>query len=212
MSAQGQLGALIRPVLSYLWTEHRVPNGPPAEAMMIAIGLQESRFVHRDQVVPGKAPGSVGPATGFWQFERNGGVAGVMQHAMTADIARHVTAASGVAFDRDVIWRSFATPAGDQLAAAFARLLLFTDPRPLPAPSLAAEEEAWQYYIRNWRPGKPHRGTWGAFWAQAVALAGVGGQTPPAPAPVAPDGMAALAARVDALERRMAAIAQGAAS
>lgn len=170
MSAAVQLGSLVRPVLSYLWTEHRVPDGPAAETMMLAIGLQESRFIHRDQVVPGKPAGSVGPATGFWQFEMGGGVAGVMQHATTADIARHVAAASGVAFDRDVIWRAFATPAGDQLAAAFARLLLFSDARALPAPAVAAEEEAWQCYLRNWRPGKPHRATWGGFWAQALAL------------------------------------------
>jgi hypothetical protein len=208
VSASVQLGSLIRPVLSYLWTEHRVPNGPAAEAMMLAIGLQESRFIHRDQVVPGKAPGQVGPATGFWQFEKGGGVAGVMQHASTADIARHVATASGVAFDREVIWRSFATPAGDQLAAAFARLLLFSDPRALPAPTTTAEEEAWQFYLRNWRPGKPHRHTWGGFWSQALSLVAGGGETPPAAAPGQPDGLAALAARVDTLERRMAAMAR----
>jgi hypothetical protein len=206
MSATVQLGALVRPVLSYLWTEHRVPNGPRAEAMMLAIGLQESRFIHRDQVVTGKPPGQVGPATGFWQFEKGGGVAGVMQHAMTADIARHVATASAIAFDRDVIWRAFATPAGDQLAAAFARLLLFTDPRALPEAFAGAEEEAWQCYIRNWRPGKPHRQTWGGFWAEALRLVG-SAPAPTVPAPVsAPDGLAALVARVDALERKVAAI------
>lgn len=59
-----------------------------ALTMLLAIGLQESRFTFRDQVVPGKAPGQVGPATGFWQFERAGGVAGVMQHPRSAEIAR----------------------------------------------------------------------------------------------------------------------------
>lgn len=209
MSASVQLGALIRPVLSYLWTEHRVPNGPAAEAMLLAIGLQESRFIHRDQVVTGKPAGQVGPATGFWQFEKGGGVAGVMQHAMTADIARHVATASGVAFDRDGIWRSFATPAGDQLACAFARLLLFSDPRALPVASDAAENEAWEFYLRNWRPGKPHRGSWAGFWRQAVALAG-GEAAPAQAAPV--DAVAALADRVARLERRIAAIGQAAGS
>lgn len=206
MTAQLQHTRLIRPVLDYLWTEHRVPNGPAAEAMMLAIGLQESRFIHRDQIVPGKPAGQVGPATGFWQFEKGGGVAGVMQHALTADIARHVATASSVAFDRDVIWRSFATPAGDQLATAFARLLLFTDARPLPSPAEANEEDAWAYYLRNWRPGKPHRSTWGGFWRQAVAMvAGDQGETP---APPAGAGLAALTARVAALEARLARLAQ----
>lgn len=214
MSAEAILADAIRPVLAYLWTEHRIPNGPPAEAMMLAIGLQESRFVHRDQVVPGKPAGQVGPATGFWQFERNGGVAGVMQHALTADIARRVAEAAGVAWDRDAIWRALATEDGDQLAAAFARLLLFTDRAALPAAVEAAEEEAWAYYLRNWRPGKPHRATWGGFWRQAVGMAGEGTETAPAagPAPAAGASLAALEARVLRLERQMAALADAAGS
>ncbi len=53
------------------------------------------------------------------------------------------------------------------LACAFARLLLFTDPRPLPA--LGNPQAAWDYYVRNWRPGKPHRDTWDALYAKALA-------------------------------------------
>lgn len=207
MSAAAVLQSTIRPVLGWLWTDHRVPNGFGAEAMLIAIGLQESRFVHRDQVVAGKAPGQVGPATGFWQFERNGGVAGVMQHVRSGPIARAAADAAGVAWDKDAIWRAFTTPAGDDLAASFARLLLFTDPAPLPAAAVSAEEDAWGYYLRNWRPGKPHRATWGAFWREAVGLAGE--DAPEALAP-APDALAALAARVDRLERQMAGIADAA--
>jgi hypothetical protein len=198
--AEKVLAETIRPVLGYLWTEHRVPNGPAAEAMMVAIGLQESRFLRRDQVVPGKRPGQIGPATGFWQFERDGGVAAVMTSAVTRDIARKIAGAAGVAWDRDAIWRAFVRPEGDQLAAAFARLLLFSDPAPLPAPSAAAEEAAWAYYVRNWRPGRPHRETWGRFWAAALALVGA--------APVAENAidrrLAALEARVAALEVRLA--------
>lgn len=199
----------IRSVLGYLWTEHRVPNGPAAEAMMVAIGLQESRFIHRDQIVAGKPAGQVGPATGFWQFERAGGVAGVMQHPKTSPIARAIVGASGIAWDRDAIWRSFTTQAGDQLAAAFARLLLFSDPAPLPEPSVENAEAAWAYYIRNWRPGKPHRGTWDGFWHSGVSLAGQGAQTPPAvaPAPPRPDleaRVAALEARLDRMARALA--------
>jgi hypothetical protein len=194
----------IRRVLGYLWTEHRVPNGPGAEAMMIAIGLQESRFVHRDQVVPGKPAGSVGPATGHWQFERNGGVAGVMQHPKSSPIARAVVDASGIAWDRETIWRVFATQAGDELAAAFARLLLFTDPAALPEARVENAEQAWAYYLRNWRPGKPHRATWDGFWSSGCALAGQNGAPAPAPpaAPARPD----LEARVAALEARIAAM------
>src|SRR5690606_35531315 len=44
-----------------------------ATVMLLAIGLQESRFEHRRQIK--------GPARGFWQFERGGGVRGVMTHS-----------------------------------------------------------------------------------------------------------------------------------
>lgn len=227
MSAETILAGTIRPVLSYLWTEHRIPNGPAAEAMMLAIGLQESRFEHRDQLemLNGRAvPGAVGPATGFWQFEKNGGVAGVMGHHLTADIARQVATAAGVPWDRDAIWRALATEAGDQLAAAFARLLLYTDPAALPAAAEAAEEEAFSYYLRNWRPGAWTRGTdaqkaalrakWGNNWRRAVEMVG-GGAQPAALVQgglhqVAPDALAALEARVLRLERKLAAIADAA--
>jgi hypothetical protein len=39
------------------------------------------------------------------------------------------------------------------LAAIFARLLLFSDPAPLPADM----GEAYALYRRTWRPGKPQR-------------------------------------------------------
>ena len=39
---------------------------PEARVMMLAIGMQESRFLHRKQIG--------GPARGFFQFEEGGGV------------------------------------------------------------------------------------------------------------------------------------------
>ena len=64
----------------------------------------------------------------------------------------------------------------DVLAAAFARLLLWTDPKSLPA--LNDADGAWQLYLRTWRPGAYPRGTaeqkaalrkkWGAYYAQAM--------------------------------------------
>ena len=47
---------------------------PEARVMMLAIGLQESRFVHRRQIK--------GPARGFWQFEQGGGVIGVVSRQL----------------------------------------------------------------------------------------------------------------------------------
>jgi hypothetical protein len=61
-------------------------KSPRAWAMLLAIGLQESKFLHRRQVVDAKKH-TFGPARGFWQFERGGGTAGVLQHTKTSDLA-----------------------------------------------------------------------------------------------------------------------------
>lgn len=131
---------------------------PAARAMLWAIGRQESRFIHRRQIG--------GPARGFWQFERGGGVRGVLTHRASADMARKLCAACGVEPTSFAVYP--ALEHDDVLAAGFARLLLYTDPKPLPPVEPRNENAAWDYYIRNWRPGKPHRHTWGAFWKEAV--------------------------------------------
>lgn len=135
---------------------------PEATVMLLAIGLQESRLTHRRQIG--------GPARGLWQFEKNGGVRGVLQHPSTYVHSRVVCDVFGIAEERNTLLAARvydALETNDVLAAAFARLLLWTDPRPLPA--LGDGDGAWAYYIRNWRPGKPHPRTWsslynGAFW------------------------------------------------
>jgi hypothetical protein len=66
-----------------------------------------------------------------------------------------------VEFDDHPIWR--ALEGHDALATAFARLLLWTDPRTLPT----TQQAGWQYYLDNWRPGKPHPGAWPKHWAAA---------------------------------------------
>ncbi len=131
-----------------------------AHVLLYAIGRQESRFEVRRQA-------NNGPAAGFWQFERGGGVMGVMTHRATRDYAITICSRLGVKFDSVSIWRALQT--NDDLATVFARLLLFTDPAPLPEPSLANEQAGWDYYTRNWRPGRPHRDTWGRFWREACA-------------------------------------------
>jgi len=45
----------------------------------------------------------------------------------------------------------------DVLAAGLARLLLWSDPRRLPA--VGDEEGSWALYLRTWRPGAYDRGT-----------------------------------------------------
>lgn len=127
-----------------------------ATVMLLAIGLQESRFEHRLQIG--------GPARSFWQFERGGGVLGVLRHASSSKHAAAVCLLRGILPTQDAVYQRLMDD--DLLGCAFARLLLYTDPGPLPAVGNAPG--AWDYYIRNWRPGKPHRQTWDALYGQAV--------------------------------------------
>jgi hypothetical protein len=149
------LRAVVAPGLALLPSRM---DSDEARAMLLAIGLQESRLTYRRQIG--------GPAVGLWQFELGGGVVGVLEHDASAALAAGVCDARGVRPTPAAVYR--ALPIDDLLACAFARLLLFTDSKPLPSLDAPAEQ-AWAYYLRNWRPGKPHRETWDDFHAQAVA-------------------------------------------
>ncbi len=129
----------------------------PAEVMLLAIGLQESRFAHRRQIG--------GPARGFWQFEQGGGVRGVLRHTATAGHARVLCEARHVAPTESAVYA--ALEHDDVLAAGFARLLLWSDAAPLPA--LGDSDAAWVLYVRVWRPGEPHPETWEGLYALALA-------------------------------------------
>ncbi len=136
-----------------------------ARVLMYAIGLQESRFTHRAQVIDG---GGKGPARGLWQFERGGGVAGVLRHPASRFWANSVCNARNVPAQPLNTWLALETD--DVLAAALARLLLFTDPARLPA--VGEQADSWSYYMRNWRPGKPHPRTWPECYETALKAVG----------------------------------------
>jgi hypothetical protein len=136
-------------------------NSQSAKAILLAIGLQESRFLHRRQE-------NFGPARGFWQFEK-GGVRGVCRHLKTR---QHLEDALRLLRYEKLIGAKMATAElhyaledNDVLAAVFARLLLWTIPGPLPGPT--DEALAWDQYLECWRPGKPYRATWKAFFGEA---------------------------------------------
>lgn len=123
---------------------------PAARVILAAIGYQES-----DAYATRRQYGG-GPAAGYWQFEK-GGIRGVMLHAASVRLAIEVCEARGVEFNSQVIW--LALQVDDVLAAAFARLLMWTDSQPLPV--LGDVEGAWKLYAeRCWRPGKPHKDKW----------------------------------------------------
>lgn len=137
-------------------------DSPPARVQMLTIGLQESRFVHRRQIVGGRP---IGPAKSFWQGERGGGmVHGVRVHPATWKLAADLYRARDVMPTNMAIWN--AIEHDDVLAAGLARLLLWSDPFRLP--DLGDVSGAWSLYLRTWRPGKPHPGSWPGLYFQAL--------------------------------------------
>lgn len=113
----------------------------PARVLMYAISLQENPKRYEQQVG--------GPARGDYQFEKGGGVKGVMTHPASKTLAQDVCRARGVAFDAEAIYQAIGRD--PILAAALARLLIWTDQKPLPAAT--DEQGAWDLYLRTWRPG-----------------------------------------------------------
>lgn len=131
---------------------------PASRAMLLAIGLQESRFEHRRQM-------GGGPAQGFWQFEK-AGVQGVIEHPSTRAFAIQVC--QELIYTPSVIVVATSIANNDVLACAFARLLLWTVDGMLP--SRGFPERGWRQYIDGWRPGKPHRLTWNDNFALAWTI------------------------------------------
>lgn len=151
ISLADALSQVIRPALQLL--PGRMTS-PQAEVMLLAIALQEARLRHRRQIR--------GPARGLWQFE-TGGVLGVLRHPSSRAHAAALCDARGVQAQTAEVYARLEHD--DVLAAGIARLLLWTDPQPLP--KLGAAQEAWDLYIRTWRPGKPHRHTWDGLYHDA---------------------------------------------
>lgn len=131
-----------------------------ARAMLVAIGLQESEFHYRRQLG--------GPARGYWQFEKDGAVLGVMNHRATGAIIAEVTRRLDYPFQRDVLHDAIEN--NDVLACVFARLLLWTIPAPLPEE--LEDDIGWIQYLEGWRPGKPHPERWPSRYAAAWVAVG----------------------------------------
>ncbi|MNO67320.1 hypothetical protein D3C76_581250 [compost metagenome] len=139
-------------------------EGPQAVTMLLAIGLQESGFATRRQY-------GNGPARGLWQFELGtqagkGGIWGIYLHSASREHLRALCGKRGVVFEPGAIYRQLEHD--DVLAAACARLLLWTDPAPLP--ELGSPAASWNLYARTWRPGKPHPEKWPSNYAKALEV------------------------------------------
>lgn len=146
-------------------------DSPEARVLVLAVGLQESQFRDRQQLVTVRKNGKrvtvpEGPAKSFWQAEIGGGlVHGVRVHPATKDLAAVLYEARQVKRTDVAIWNAIEND--DVLAAGLARLLIYSDVPPLP--KLGDVQGAWRLYAqRTWRPGKPKPETWPGYYRQAL--------------------------------------------
>ena len=131
-----------------------------ARRMILAIGLQESGFATMVQY-------GGGPARSYYQFEKNGGVNGVLTHPASAKYATALCKARAVGCTPAEVWKAMETDG--VLGAGMARLLLWTDAHPMPTNAA----DGWAYYYRNWRPGRPHPEKFPACWKAASDYLGL---------------------------------------
>lgn len=157
MTPETFLHAIVRPGLWELGEHGGPAPSLAAERFLIAIALQEADARHRYQGSPHDLGG---PARGFWQFEP-AGVLGVLTHRSTSVLAEQAALRAHVVAHTHAITR--AIEGHDRLAVAFARLLIWTHPDPLPTD----REQAWAQYLNLWRPGRPRHDRWAACWRAA---------------------------------------------
>jgi hypothetical protein len=135
-------------------------TSPEAEAMVIAICLQESRLDKRRQI--GRQEGTFGPARGYAQFEWIG-TKEVLRHPASQRFAVALCRTLDVEPDAGVVHAAMEFQ--DVLMAGFARLYLWTLPDRLSRRD--ETDRAWGQYLRRWAPGAPHPETWPELYALA---------------------------------------------
>lgn len=151
IAPRGALEHVIAPALATL--PERM-NSPAAQVMLLAIALQESGLRARVQ-------SGGGPARGLWQFERGGGCAGVLRHEASRDLAHSLCEEAGVEPNASALHTALMFD--DLLSARMARLLLWTDPAPLPTDEFGG----WRLYLRVWKPGTERPHDWPEHFASA---------------------------------------------
>jgi len=149
------LREVIVPALGLLPTKMDTPE---ARVLLLAILMQESGLAHRRQQ-------PAGPAKGLAQFEP----IAVLDVLARFQLMRSVCVQRGIRQPVDPQEVHAALEHDDVLAAALARVRLWLHPASLPA--VGATDEAWQYYVECWKPGKPRPEKWPNNYARALACA-----------------------------------------
>ena len=138
-----------------------VPVKRDSHVLLLAIAGQETNYRTRLQQ-------PIDFAHGWFQFELGGATKGVLSNSATSIIAKRLCANYNLVATPKAVWTTLGKPEGDNLAVGFARLLLWSDPKPLPA--VGDEDAAYATYIKNWGPGKPDRARWRMVYPQAMKV------------------------------------------
>jgi hypothetical protein len=127
-----------------------------SRVQLMSIAGVETNWAARAQKVEDGPP----PALGYWQFQADG-VAGVLEAQRSLMTAVCAT----LDIPPTSIWS--AIQYNDPLACVVARLLLWSDREALPA--IGDANGGFDYYVRNWRPGKPDKTRWGPAYSTACS-------------------------------------------
>lgn len=147
----------IEPCLRWLGGRY---DSREARVLMIAIAAQESRITYRRQL-------GGGPARSYFQIEPQTCKAVIAKWPPAIPALRQLNIEPFQTTAKTQNWLEF----NDFGACLIARGILAMDP--LRLPEIGDEDGAWEYYcVRTWRPGKPHRHTWGGCYEQARAVVG----------------------------------------
>lgn len=163
---------IVEPTLSYMAASPSisVPLSVSARVLVMTIAGQESMWAARRQIGIGEYyPQKVG-ARGYWQFESTWGGPVALNDVIQKTPVQLAAVCKMLDIPTDEHSLYEACAWNDTLACALARLLLWSDPAPLPA--VGDKQGAWDYYIRNWRPGAPHPHTWDARYDSSLAAIG----------------------------------------
>ncbi len=159
---------IVAPSLKKLTDWTGTPSDDRAKVLVMAIAGQESNWMHRRQVgISSYYPQKVG-ARGFWQFESTWGGPVAINDILLSTASRIAAVCDQLDVPCDEFALYEACAWNDTLACCMARLLLWKDPRPLPA--VDDRDAAWYYYLRCWNPGLPRPGDWVQNYAIAKAV------------------------------------------
>jgi len=145
--------------LDYLAAIGGPPQSKQADVLLAAIKYQESDGIHTHQ--------RGGSARGLWQFEK---ITIKELFRVYPDLMNKLCDHYLISNNVEAVYQDLLI--NNKLAIALARLLLYKDP--LPLPEIGDIEEAWIYYIRNWKPGRPNKQRWSKSYSQALKEVTVG--------------------------------------